>query len=157
MSNPNGTPETLVPSHPGNVHAGRHGLRSKSGRMLAPRAKEIADALMSLPHVGGVDVLAAEEIGSVIAALEAIDLELAAHGTKTTTRKWLMEHKARLSRELRAWVKEFGATPRSRADWARALPEREATDELLAQAMLGIVSDFTADRTREIADDADGL
>ena len=33
----------------------------------------------------------------------------------------LLEHKARLSRELRAWLVELGVTPRTRAEWAARL------------------------------------
>ena len=65
--NRDGHPQTLVAAHPGNRNAERHGLYSP--RTLARRAREIADALMELPHVQPLDVLAAEEIGSVIAAV----------------------------------------------------------------------------------------
>jgi hypothetical protein len=35
---------------------------------LAPRAAEVADALMTMPHAHPPDRLAAEEIGSIVAA-----------------------------------------------------------------------------------------
>ncbi len=92
LVNENGHPATLIASHPGNANAARHGLYSK--RLLAPRAAEIADALMEAPHVVPADRLAAEEIGSVLAALEAIDRALA-EGPRGTGRKMLLEHKAR--------------------------------------------------------------
>ena len=60
--NAHGHPETLVPAEHGNTLGVRHGLYSRSGRVLAPRAEEIADALMKLPHAQPLDVLAAEEI-----------------------------------------------------------------------------------------------
>src|SRR4051812_29429657 len=72
-----GNPIKLVAAHPGNTNAVKSGIYSESGRVLAPRAREIAEQLMTLPHVSGVDVLAAEEIGSILAALEAIDQDLA--------------------------------------------------------------------------------
>jgi hypothetical protein len=84
---------------------------------------------MSLPHVVEVDSIAAEEIGSLVAQLEAIDRDLAERGRRD--RKTLLEHKARLTRELRAWSREFGATPLSRATWTRQLAEGET----LAQAI----------------------
>ena len=115
--NPSGNPQTLAAAPPGNVRAAKHGVYS--GRILAERAGEIRDALMTLPHAQPLDVLAAEEIGSVVAALEAIDRDLAERGTRAP--KTLLEHKARLGRELRAWLREFGGLPRSRHEWARAL------------------------------------
>jgi hypothetical protein len=74
--NPNGHPQTLVPAGRGNTLGVRHGVYSRSGRVLAPRAEEIADALMELPHAQPLDVLAAEEIGSLLATLEAVDRAL---------------------------------------------------------------------------------
>jgi hypothetical protein len=100
-----------------NTRAVRHGCYS--GRLLAERAAEIRDALMTLPHAQPLDVLAAEEIGSMIAALEAIDRDLREREPGATKR--LLEHKARLSRELRAWLREFGGQPKARSDWARQL------------------------------------
>ena len=64
-----GHPQTLVASHPGNANAATYGVYS--GRVLAPRAAEIRDALMTLPHVQPLDILAAEEIGSTIAPVTA--------------------------------------------------------------------------------------
>ena len=121
--NANGHTASLVAAHPDNANAARHGLYSRSGRVLAARAEEIAAALTTLPHVQTLDVLAAEEIGSVLAALEAIDADLAERGTtkRGVARKGLLEHKARLSRELRAWVRAFGATPKARYEFAAAL------------------------------------
>lgn len=51
-----------------------------------------------LPHVQLLDVLAAEEIGSIIAALDAIGADMREHGPGRT--KAML--KARLSRELEA-------------------------------------------------------
>jgi hypothetical protein len=117
VPNPNGNPASLPLAEPGNERALKHG--AYSGRRLAERAAEVRDALMELPHAQPLDVLAAEEIGSVIAALEAIDRDLEARGPGAT--KTLLEHKARLGRELRAWLREFGGLPRSRYEWAREL------------------------------------
>jgi hypothetical protein len=69
VPNPNGHPASLLPPPPRNTRAVKHGVYS--GRLIAERAAEIRDALMTLPHAQPLDVLAAEEIGSVIAALEA--------------------------------------------------------------------------------------
>jgi hypothetical protein len=53
----------LVPAHPGNANAAKHAAWSRNGRLLEPRAQEIADALMAAPHVVELDRIAAEEIG----------------------------------------------------------------------------------------------
>ena len=116
----------LYPVHRGNTNAVRHGVYS--GRVLAPRAEEIRDALMTLPHAQPLDILAAEEIGSIIAALEAVDRDLRERGPGRT--KSLLEHKARLGRELRAWLREFGGTARSRAEFARELAEGGLAGEI---------------------------
>ena len=119
--NPDGTPDTLVAAHPANTSAVKSGIYSRTGRVLAQRAEEIATALMSAPHTVPLDVIAAEEIGSVLAQLEAIDRDLEQGGRRD--RRTLLEHKARLSRELRTWLREFGGTPRSRAEWAKDLAQ----------------------------------
>jgi len=119
--NPDGTPDTLVAAHPANTSAVKSGIYSRTGRVLAERAEEIATALMGAPHTVPLDVLAAEEIGSLIAQLEAIDGDLEQGGRRD--RKTLLEHKARLTRELRTWLREFGGTPRSRAEWAKDLAQ----------------------------------
>jgi len=119
--NPDGTPDTLVAAHPANTSAVKSGIYSRTGRVLAQRAEEIATALMGAPHTVPLDVLAAEEIGSLIAQLEAIDGDLEQGGRRD--RKTLLEHKARLTRELRTWLREFGGTPRSRAEWAKDLAQ----------------------------------
>jgi hypothetical protein len=42
MTNPNGHGENLLAAHPGNTSAVRHGTFSRTGRVLAPLAQEIA-------------------------------------------------------------------------------------------------------------------
>jgi hypothetical protein len=121
--NSNGHPQTLVPAEPGNTLGVRHGVYSRSGRVLAARAEEIADALMHLPYAHPLDVLAAEEIGSLMATLEAVDAALS-DGRVENKRgqvRHLLDVKARLSRQLREWLAAFGATPAARADWAAKL------------------------------------
>jgi hypothetical protein len=124
--------KNLVAAHPGNLNALRHGIYSS--RVLAPRAREIADQLMGLPHVRPLDALAADEIGSIVARVEAIDRDLDERGqVGRGGARSLLEHRVRLSRELRAWLKEFGGTPKSRADFANRL----ASSESMAEAILG--------------------
>jgi hypothetical protein len=70
-----GTPANLIPAHTGNTNAVRSGVYSP--RTLAPRAREVADALLAAPQAVPLDQIAAEEIGSLVALLEAIDADLA--------------------------------------------------------------------------------
>jgi hypothetical protein len=122
-NNPGGNPTSLVPATRGNTRGVRHGVYSASGRVLAPRAEEIARSLMELPHAQPLDVLAAEEIGSMLATLEAIDAALADRRVenKRGQARHLIDMKSRLSRRLLEWLREFGATPAARADWAARL------------------------------------
>lgn len=76
--NPKGTPVNLVPAQLGNTNAARAGVYS--ARLMAPRAREVADALMDSPQAVPLDQIAAEEIGSLVALLEAIDADLADRG-----------------------------------------------------------------------------
>lgn len=119
--NKDGHKATLQPVQPGNTNAVRSGIYSRTGRVLAPRAEEITAALMELPHAAPVDIIAAEEIGSILAHLEAIDKDLEQRGRRD--RKALLGHKARLTRELRTWLREFGGTPLARASWAKELAQ----------------------------------
>lgn len=120
--------ENLVASHPGNTSRLMHGVYS--GRVLGVRAAEVTDALMTMPHTHPLDRLAAEEIGSIVAALEAIDRDIDRRGVPAKARSNLMEIKKGLTRELRSWLQEFGGTPRSRADWAAQLGRGSLADQV---------------------------
>jgi hypothetical protein len=130
--NANGHPETLVPAERGNTLGVRHGAYSRSGRVLAPRAEQIAAALMELPHAQPLDVLAAEEIGSLMATLEAVDRALSDGRVENKRGEvgHLLDVKARLSRQLREWLAAFGATPAARADWAAKLARGSLADDI---------------------------
>ena len=122
MPNRKGHPQTLVASHPGNAHHLTSGLCSRSGRVLAPRAHKIGNELMQLPHVHPIDRVAAEEIGSLVARLEAIDKDLDERGHfGRAGAQSLLQYRSRLSGSLQSWLDRFGATPRARADWAARL------------------------------------
>jgi hypothetical protein len=87
---------------------------------------------MCLRHVRPLDALAADEIGSIVAGLEAIDRDLDERGQLGRSgAKSLLEHRVGLGRELRSWLKEFGAKPKARADFANRL----ASSKSMAQAM----------------------
>ena len=129
--NQNGTPSNLIPAHPGNANAVKSGIYSRTGRVLASRAAELTDQLMELPHVQPLDRVAAEEIASLVVRLEAIDKDLEDRGhLGRGGARSLLEHKARLGRELRQWLREFGGTPRARAEFAKALAEGGLAQEI---------------------------
>ena len=123
-----GNPQTLVPSQPGNTNAVRSGIYSATGRVLAPRAEELARTLMAAPHTHPLDSIAAEEIGALLARLEALDAELATARGKT--RQSLLDFRLRATRQLRDWLREFGATPKSRAEWAREMAQGGLATEI---------------------------
>lgn len=129
--NGQGHPSTLVAAQPGNANAARSGVFSRTGRVLAPRAQELTEQLMTLPHVRPWDVLAAEEIGSLIAHIEAIDADLDARGRRD--RRTLMEARMRMTRELRAWMREFLGTPKARAEWAAAMAQGASLADEIAR------------------------
>jgi hypothetical protein len=125
--NRRGHPETLQARHPGNRNRLVHGAYSKLARReLEPAAREIADALMEAPHVDPLDRLAAEEIGALVVQLDRIDAALAdGRVERGGAARSLIVVRDKLSGRLESWLRQFGLTPASRADWARQLAERE--------------------------------
>jgi hypothetical protein len=82
---------------------------------------------MNAPHTVPLDAIAAEEIGSIVATLEAIDTDLLARGLTNAEgdARSLLDLRIRMSGRLERWLREFGATPASRAEWAeRVAPGR---------------------------------
>jgi hypothetical protein len=153
--NRRGTRSNLVASHPGNSNAVRSGVYSP--RTLAPRAREIAEALMAAPHTVPLDVIAAEEIGSLVALLEAIDSDLLQRGLvdREGEARSMLDHRARVSRQLERWLGEFGATPASRASWAETVARGETLFAAMQKELeRGRKLREKADR-RRIADESD--
>jgi hypothetical protein len=130
MANELGHAASLEPYREGNRHAVRHGLYSSSGRVLAPRAEEIADALMEAAHAVPLDRLAAEEIGALLARIEALDAELDRRGPGGKGAATLLDLRLRASGRLERWLREFGATPATRADWAARLAHGGLAEEI---------------------------
>lgn len=123
--NPEGHRASLIPQQPGNTNAVRHGVFSP--RTLEPRAREVAEGLMAAGHSSPFDLLAAEEIGALIALIEAADRDLAKKGlTKKGEARSLLELRIRLSGRLERWLREFGATPASRLAWVDSLSRADA-------------------------------
>ena len=136
MPNPNGTPENLVAAHPANVSRVVHGLFSEGDRVLAPRIEAYREELLALPHVAPVDAVAVDECARLLARIEAVDRDLdeRGHFGKRGART-LLDHRARLSRELRAWLAALGALPSARADWVTTRLTRRADIEARLRAI----------------------
>src|SRR5438045_1928201 len=133
--NPNGNPLTLRSSQPGNTNAVRHGAFSR--RALEGRAREVAEALLEAPHTTPLDRVGAEELGALVALIEAIDDDLSSRGL--TNRKGearsLLELRIRASGRLERWLKEFGATPASRVDWVETMRRGSAVVEVVREEL----------------------
>lgn len=129
--NPDGHPQTLEASHPGNASNLRHGAYSP--RLREPRAREVAEAIMAEPHTAPIDTLGAVEIGRLEALIEALDDAIAdvSLTTRSTRIERLVEMRLRASRRLAEWLDRYGATPKGRAEWARQLAEGESFAETL--------------------------
>ena len=115
MANRDGHSATLVAAHPGNSNREVHGYYSRRRRELTPAAAEIADELMTLPHVTAADRLAAEEIGRLLVMIDRIDAALADGKVQSrggAPRK-LIDFRFRASKELREWLDRFGLRRRA--------------------------------------------
>ena len=120
--NKNGHPATLVAVQPGNTSAVKSGVYSETGRVLAPRAREIAELILCAAHTSPLDRIAAEEVGSLIALVEAIDGDLATTGlTKKGEARSLLKLRIQYSRRIQEWCDRFGMNPRARAELLRDL------------------------------------
>jgi len=93
--------------------------------------------LLTLDHISPLDVFGLEELASVISALEVIDGELA-RNPRAAARKTLLERKTSLGRELRAWLREVGATPKARWEFARALAAPTFSDLVVPRDRNGV-------------------
>jgi hypothetical protein len=132
MSNPNGRPENLVASHPGNTSPIKSGAFSRTGRPHAARAAEVSEWLMSAPHTVPLDQVAANEIGALVSLIEALDADIAKRGplTRADAPRKILDLRLRASGRLERWLREFGATPASRAEFARTLAEGNLATEI---------------------------
>lgn len=115
-----GHSQTLVAAHPGNSHRLVHGLYAK--REIAPEVRELADELMSLPHVAETDYAAALEIAKLVLLVDRIDVALSdGRLERGMSLRALVDERRRLSMQLERWYSAFGLTPESRLAFARAV------------------------------------
>ena len=122
--NRRGNPETLVASHPGNQNAVKHGVHSS--RLIQARAADIAAELTQSCQFTVAERLAVHEAARCIAILEAIDRDLDDRGLVDDegTPRYLLNHRARISRQLEQWLQKISAAvdrnPESEPEPARA-------------------------------------
>jgi hypothetical protein len=102
--NKNGNPGTLVASHPGNTNAARFG--AYSARLNEARASEIEQSLLQSSEFSATERIAVHQIASCMAMLEAINRDLDERGLvdKRGEARSLLNHRARISRELERWL-----------------------------------------------------
>ena len=101
--NLNGNPTTLIPSHPGNTNAVKHGVYSQ--RTLEPRVAELIAQLTETAEFTPEQRIAVEQVARCIAAIEALDRELDARGfiNKAGEAHTLLNHRSRLAQQLERW------------------------------------------------------
>src|SRR4051794_29966552 len=99
--NANGNAKTLTPAEPGNTLAARHAVYSP--RLREPRAREIAEAIMEGAHTVPLDLLAALEVGRLVALIESLDVALGEGGPvnpTTAKARAVVDLRLRASRRL---------------------------------------------------------
>jgi hypothetical protein len=105
--NRRGHPETLVPSQPGNENALKSGVHSP--RFIAARAAEYEADLTSRGEFSPAQLIVVREVARCMALLEAIDADLDSRGLVDRRGKprYLLDHRARISRQLERWLEKL--------------------------------------------------
>jgi hypothetical protein len=105
--NKRGTPENLIPAHPGNSNATRYGVHSP--RMIQQRAAEIEAELVRSFDFSPSERLAVREAARLIAILDAIERDLDDRGLldKNGKPRYLLDYHLRYSRQLERWLTKF--------------------------------------------------
>jgi hypothetical protein len=149
--NKRGHPETLVPSQPGNANALKHGVHSP--RLIQSRADEIASELMQSFVFSPALRLAVLEAARSMAILEAIDRDLDERGLvdKGGEPRYLLNHRARVSRQLAQWLQNISAvTERQSAD-AEEPPRAEFADYVRALQRIALGQDASGNARERLA------
>ena len=116
----------------GNTTRLTHGLYSRRRLPLSRPELDEVEALLEMPHVIPPDCLAAEEIVRLRTLIKRIDRHLTDNQVENGAgeARRLIEYRRKLSGELRAWLQDFGMTPKSRADFAQAMAGAGLADQL---------------------------
>jgi hypothetical protein len=114
--NKNGTEANLVPAHPGNMNALKHGVHSE--RVIDALAAKIEDELFGELKLSPYEQIAAFEVARLLAILQLVDLALDQCGILDRRGQpiYLLALRARFTKELRAWGAELPAAARARPD-----------------------------------------
>ena len=121
--NPNGNPASLDIAREGNANAAKY--HAYSPRLREGRARELAAQVMELsPVATSVDLIAAHELGALLAHAEAIERALEEGGPinpRRQTVRALLDIRLRVDRRIAEWTARLGLDPASRARVARDL------------------------------------
>jgi hypothetical protein len=128
--NSNGHATTLEAAQPGNRNRETHGAYSHRS-LRSDEVDHLVEALMEAPHVVPLDQLAAEEIAHLVVQIRRIDEALADGVVERRGRpRALIDLRTRLSGRLERWLRQFGMTPASRAEWAETLARGSLAAEI---------------------------
>jgi hypothetical protein len=124
--NRDGYRDTLVASHPGNTSRLTHAAFSP--RLREPRARAIAEDIMSAPHTVPLDGYAALEIGRIESLIESLDAAIEEKGAARS--QSLIGLRLSASGRLDRWLSRFGLTPAERAEWAAQLGKASLGEQI---------------------------
>jgi hypothetical protein len=126
--NKHGNPKSLVPAHPGNLNAVKQGVHSP--RLIQARAAEIADELNQVFAFSPTERLAVNEAARCIAVIEAIDRDLDERGVANNDGepRYLLNHRARASRQLEQWLTKVSAAVERLAKLEEVPPRGDFVD-----------------------------
>jgi hypothetical protein len=149
--NKRGTPKNLVPAHPGNLNAVKQGVHSP--RLIQSRAAEIAGELMQSFEFSPPERLAVHETARCIAILEAIDRDLDERGLvdKSGEPRYLLNHRARVSRQLEQWLAKISAAIERQSAREQTPLRAEFADYVRALQQIALGHDPTANARERLA------
>jgi hypothetical protein len=142
--NKHGNPKSLVASHPGNLHAAKHGVHSP--RLLQARAAGLVDELTQSFTFSAAELLAVHEAARCIAILEAIDRDLDQRGLvdREGQPRYLLNHRSRTSRQLEQWLEKVSAAIERKAASEQAPAQAEFADYVRALQRIALGQDTSA-------------
>ena len=142
--NKRGNPKSLIASHPGNFNAVKQGAHSP--RLIQARAAQIAAELMQSFEFSPLERLAANEAARCIAILEAIDRDLDQRGLVDTegNPRYLLNHRARASRQLKQWLEKVSAATERHAASDNSSVRADYADYVRALQRIALGHDTSA-------------
>ena len=115
------------PAPTGNTIAVKHAVYSP--RLREPRAREIAEVVLSAPWATDLDAISALELGRILALIERLDEAIGDNLATARTRK-LVDQRLAASRRLTELLDRHGMTPEARAEFAAKLGRRSVWEQL---------------------------